>query len=82
MIKRTLLVVAIAAFVVAESSASGPFDWRRTLRRSTSSARAAKPALSRILRTPEELTKRYGPSILIREPEPTAKKSKFVRQPD
>lgn len=82
MSKRILVVVAVTALVVTESSASGPFDWLRPTRRTVPSSRTVKPLLPNILRSPEKLTELYGPSILIREPVAKTKKSKFVTQPD
>lgn len=82
---RVLFAVAVVALWAAEMDAKGPFSrkgfrgFQRTAKTQKSNPRAA---VKRLLKDPQEMTKRFGPSIVIRHELADLDRSKFVRQPN
>ncbi len=85
MYQRVIISAALVLFFVAQSDAAGPFG-RRIIDRS-SVAKPASPSYRHVLNSPEEMTRIFGPSILIRntisvqETKALKKESRFVTQP-
>jgi hypothetical protein len=83
---RVLFAIAVVSMFAAEVQARSPFgrarDVGRYVQRAVLPNRASqRPATKRISRNPVEMTRRFGPSILIREELADSAASKFVTQP-
>ena len=85
---RVLASMAVVTMFVADAQARSPFGRSWNARRNVT--RQAKPqqrptakqlAIRQILQNPEEMTKRFGPSILIREESIKVENERFVTQP-
>lgn len=86
MSKRFLVTFALAAFVSTVAEARNGFGRsRRSSRPATPTQRYTQPRAqvpAAVLNDPEQMTKKYGPSILIREPATAViDDAKFVGQP-
>ena len=78
MSKRILSIVALTAFIASQCTAAGLFNLRRKTKRSPS---PNKIPLS-VLRSPEKMTERFGPSVLVREPGEATEVIEFTEATD
>lgn len=84
---RVLFAIAVLTLPAVESDAKGPFSrlpFRSTQRatKPKTKALATQTALRRLLKDPQEMTRRYGASVLVREGLADVNRSRFVRQPN
>ena len=84
---RVLFAVAVLTLPAVESEAKGPFSrlpFRPTQRvtKPEAKALATQTALRRLSKDPQEMTRCYGVSVLVREGLADVNRSKFVRQPN
>ncbi len=84
---RVLFAVAAVALVATQTESASPIGWGRDWRRGTQRAATPNPASGqsidrKILRSPEQMTIRFGRSILMREPAVATKSPRFVSQPE
>lgn len=79
---RVLIAIIVVAFVAVEIQARGPFGRSRNMRQSIPrQTQPSQPTTQNFSRNPEEMTKRFGPSILIRKESVATDSPKFVNQP-
>lgn len=86
MTRRILLFIALVGVAVSQCYADGPFSRLFGSRRYSNSIQAAPPSRLAVRLSPEQMTKLYGPSILVRDVAKTEEakpkqKSRFVTQP-
>lgn len=86
MTRRIILFITLIVVAISQANASGPFSRLLGSRRYSQPIQTVNPTYRGVTHSPEQMTKIYGPSILIREvaqqPKTTnKKKSRFVTQP-
>ena len=84
---RVLSAIILVSMLAAEIQARSPFGLSRNVRRTMQRNVQARPSVSRpmargLLQNSEEMMRRYGPSILLRQESADTDASKFVTQPN
>ena len=82
MSKRIVIFIGLVMFAVTSSDAGNPLSRLFERRRPATPTRKTNPIPSRILNSPEAMTKLFGANILIRPTGAESKDSRFVRQPE
>jgi hypothetical protein len=82
---RVLFAIIVFAVIAVEIDAKGPFGrnpFRGLQRSAQARALATQAAAKRLLKNPKQMTKRFGPSILVRKEFTDTERSRFVTQPN
>jgi len=84
---RVLSAIVLVSMLAAEIQARSPFGRVRKARRTVQRNVQARPSAPRpmepgLLQNSKEMTRRYGPSILMRQESADMDASKFVNQPN
>lgn len=82
---RVLFAVMIFTMIAVEIDAKSPFGrnlFRGIQRSAQARALAKQAAAKRLLKNPVEMTKRFGPSILVGNEFAATERSRFATQPN